>query len=148
MPRSEWKPLNELRTVQKRLNQLFEAALAHSNYESPEGFDSWTPVCDAYETDRAVVVCLELPGLEQSAIDLRIDGDELVVEGERRMDGGQSGERYHRVERSFGRFQRRFHLPSDVDRDAVSAAYHDGLLRVEMPRQGRRAPGAIKVDIR
>jgi len=148
MTKSDWKPLSELRTVQKRLNQLFETAMAHSNYDSPEGFDSWTPVCDAYETDLAVVICLELPGLEQKTIDLRLDGDELVVEGERSMDGGQAGERYHRVERSFGRFQRRFHLPSDVNREEVTASYHNGLLRVEMPRQGKRAPGAIKVDIR
>jgi HSP20 family protein len=145
--RGDWDPLGELRNVQKRLNMLFENALARSNFETPEGFDSWSPQCDCYETPGALVICLELPGLEQDAIDLRVDGDELIVEGERKMERGQPGERYHRVERSFGRFRRAFRVPSTVDREAVHATYRDGLLRVELPRKGVEQPGTIRVDI-
>lgn len=144
---SDWDPLSELRTVQKRLNKLFESALERSNFEAQEDFDSWSPVCDAYETPEALVVCLELPGLSQDDIDLRLDGDELIVEGERKMDRGQSGERYHRVERSFGKFQRRIHLPSTIDRGGVRAIFRDGLLRVEIPNRAGSQPAALKVSI-
>lgn len=145
--RGEWDPFLELRSVQKRLNQLFESALARSNFEAPDGFDSWSPVCDAWETAQALVVCLELPGLGREEIDLRLDGDELLVQGERKMQRGQPGERYHRVERSFGRFQRRFRFPSTVDRGAVRASFRDGVLRVELPTTGHRHPERVDVSI-
>lgn len=148
MPKTgDWDPLGELRTVQKRLNKLFENALARSNFETPDGFDSWSPQCDAYQTANSLVILLELPGLKQDAIDLRVDGDELIVEGERKMEREQPGERYHRVERSFGRFQRAFHVPSDADRESVHATYRDGLLRVELPLEGAGQRGTIRVDI-
>jgi HSP20 family protein len=143
----EWDALSELLNVQKRMNSLFESALARSNFETHDGFDSWTPVCDAFATPEGLVLYLELPGLEQDQIDLRVDGDELVVEGERRLEREQVGERYHRVERSFGRFSRRFNLPSTVNRDGVQASYREGVLRVELPNRGERRPESIKVSI-
>jgi len=141
-------PLQELLNVQKRMNNLFESALARTNFETSDGFDSWTPVCDVYETAEALVLCLELPGLEQEQIELRVDGDELVVEGERKMHREQAGERHHRVERSYGSFSRRFRLPSTVKRDAVQATFNDGLLRVVLPNEGKPSQGPIRVPIR
>ena len=145
--RGDWDPFSELRGVQKRLNQMFESALARSDFDTQDSVDSWSPVCDAYETPQALVLCLELPGLTQEQIDLRLDGDELVVEGERKMEREQEGERYHRVERSFGKFLRRFRLPSHVERSSVRATYRDGVLRVELPSKGARQPETIKVKI-
>ena len=81
MPKTaDWDPLGELRIVQKRLNTLFENALARSNFETPDGFDSWSPQCDAYQTADSMVILLELPGLEQDSIDLRVDGEELRLD--------------------------------------------------------------------
>jgi HSP20 family protein len=133
--------------VQKRMNQLFESALARTEFETQEGLDSWSPVCDAYQTRDALVLCLELPGLEQEQIELRLDGDELVVEGERQMSRHEASEQFHRVERAYGRFARRFRLPSGVDRDAVQASYRDGVLRVTLPRHDGEPPGSVRVSI-
>ena len=146
--RSEWDPLQELMSVQKRMNDLFERALARTNFETSEGFGSWVPVGDVYESDEALVVYLELPGLEQDQIAVRVDGDELVVEGERTMEHENSGEQFHRVERSYGPFGRRFPLPSSADQDAIEATYRHGVLRVEVPRRGRRRPEAFRVAVR
>jgi HSP20 family protein len=143
---SDWQPLSELQHVQKRMNDLFESVLT-GNFETQDGFDSWTPVCDVYATPGALVLCLELAGLQQENIDLRVDGDELVVEGERKMEREHEGEHFHRVERSFGRFSRRFRLPSTVDRDAVQASYSNGVLRVELPNRGKAKPEPIQVKI-
>jgi HSP20 family protein len=144
---SDWDPLGELRTVQRRLNQLFEAALARSQFEAQDDFDSWSPVCDVYETRDALVICLELPGLDQDDIELRLDGDELIVEGERKMERGQPGERYHRVERSFGKFRRAFRLPSTVERGGVQASFREGLLCVKLPNKAGEGPESFKVSI-
>jgi HSP20 family protein len=133
--------------VQKRMNELFESAMTRSDFETQDGVGFWTPVSDVYQTSDELVLCLELPGLARSQIDVRLDGDELVVEGNRDMGREQDGEHFHRVERSYGRFSRRFRLPSKVDRSAVEATYRDGVLRVVLPTRGGEEQGPIQVSV-
>lgn len=144
---AKWNPIIELLGVQKRMNDLFESALARSDFDTQEGVGFWTPDCDAYQTPDALVFCLELPGLERSQIDVRLDGDELVVEGSRDMVRDRDGEQFHRVERSYGKFSRRFRLPSTVDRTAVSAEYSNGVLRVVLPTRESEESGPIRVSV-
>jgi HSP20 family protein len=144
---TRWDPFKELVSVQKRMNQLFESALVRTDYEAPEGVDTWTPICDVYEAPHALVLCLELPGFEQDQIDLRLEGDDLIVSGEREIDREQPGEHFHRVERPYGKFARRFRLPSTVDREAVQASYRDGLLRIALPNRKDRRSQPIRVAI-
>ena len=54
--RADHDPLKELAAVQKRMNQLFESAMARTNFETSEGFDHWTPVCDVFEADESGVI--------------------------------------------------------------------------------------------
>lgn len=144
----EWSPMRELVTVQKRMNQLFESALTRTEFPTEHGVDSWSPVADVVETDDTWVVCLELPGSELSGIELHLDGDELLVEGDRSMEHEGDGERFHRVERSYGKFSRRLPLPASVDRDAVEATYRDGVLTVVLRRQGQRSGRPVRLPIR
>jgi len=144
----DWDPLKELLTVQKRMNKLFESALERTDFDAQDEVDSWTPVADVYESLDALVLCLELPGLEQEQIALRVEADELIVSGERLIDRERPEEQFHRVERAYGKFSRRFHLPSTVDRDNVEATYRDGLLRVSLKHRGKKQDGTIHVAIR
>lgn len=140
-------PMRQLLGVQKQMNQLFEAALGRTDFETGGEVDSWRPRCDVYESGADLVLCLELPGFELSQIDVRLDGDELVVEGERKLDREQPGERFHRVERSYGKFARRFRVPSTIRRDAVGATYRDGVLRIVLPTSSEKSEGPIRVAI-
>jgi HSP20 family protein len=148
MAKAEWDPLKELVGVQERMNKLFESALAKTNFDADGGVGAWAPVTDVYETPERFVLCLELPGLDQNDIDLRMDGDELVVQGERRMEREQPGEQFHRVERSYGRFVRRFPIPSTVDRGSVDAQYRTGVLRVALRKRGEGQQKPVRVAIR
>jgi HSP20 family protein len=143
-----WNPLSELLAVQKRMNALFESALARSNFGGQDRIDTWTPVCDVYSTPEQMVFRLELPGLSQEAIDVRIDAGELVVEGNREMEPEQEGERFHRVERSYGRFSRRFRLSSAVDPSSVTAAYRNGVLEIVLPVRSPGQSDPIRVPVR
>ena len=144
----DWDPLKELLTVQKRMNKLFESALERTDFDAQDEVDTWTPVADVYDSLDALVLCLELPGLEQEQIALRVEADELIVSGERLIDRERPEEQFHRVERAYGKFSRRFHLPSTVDRDNVEATYRDGLLRVSLKHRGKKQDGTIHVAIR
>jgi len=144
---AQWDPLKELMTVQKRMNKLFESALGRTGFDTHDGVDTWSPVCDVYETPESLVMCLELPGFEMDQIEVRLESDDLVVSGERKISVERPGEHYHRVERSYGKFLRRFHLPSTADREAIEASYRDGLLRVTLPSRGGRRHDPIHVAI-
>ncbi len=141
-------PLRELAAVQDRMNRLFETALTRTNFDPQGGVGSWLPVADAWENDDSILFAVELPGLTLSQIDVRVEEDELVVEGERRMERERPGEHYHRVEGSYGKFARRFALPSVADRQAASASLCDGVLRVRFPKSAERPSGPIRLPIR
>jgi HSP20 family protein len=148
MAKTEWDPLKELVGVQERMNKLFESALAKTNFDADGGVGAWAPVTDVYETADQLILCLELPGLDQKDIDLRMDGDELVVQGERRLEKEEAGEQFHRVEQSYGRFVRRFPIPSTIDRDSVDALYRAGVLKVSLRKKGDGQRNPVRVEIR
>lgn len=148
MARSEWDPLKELETVQRRMNQLFESAMDRTNFDAEGGFGGWVPAADLYETAEEVVAHVELPGIAPADVSLRLDGDALVVEGERRMERATPGEQYHRVERSYGRFQRRLALPTGVDRDSAEARFRDGVLVVTLRKSTDDRSRSIRLEIR
>ena len=147
MARSEWDPLKELETVQRRMNQLFESAIDRTNFDAEGGFGTWIPAADLYETADEVVAHVELPGIDPADVALRLDGDALVVEGERRTERAGPGEQYHRVERSYGRFQRKLSLPSGVDRDSAAASFRDGVLVVTLRKAPDDRPRSIRLQI-
>ncbi len=147
MKQNEWDPLRDLSSVQKQMNRLFESALARTNFETPGGVDAWEPDADVFETPDKLVITLELAGLRQQDIELRVDGDDLLVQGRREMHLDER-HAFHRVERTYGTFARRFPLPSTVDRQEVVASYRNGVLEIELPKLGGDRPHAIQVPIR
>jgi HSP20 family protein len=149
MAQTEWDALKELKKVQARMNSLFENALARTNFDAEGGVGAWVPVADVHESDDRLTVSLELPGVDQADIEIRVVGDDLVVEGERRMGRETTeGEQFHRVERSYGPFSRRFPLASTLDRESVDAVYNHGVLTITMLKRSGKHPGPIRVTIR
>jgi HSP20 family protein len=132
MPLRRLDPLQDLLSLQERMNRLFEESLK-TRLDLESGGQGWQPLADVYEIPGAFIVLLELPGVEQDDVEIRVDGDSVVVRGQRKL-GATRPERYHRMERSYGTFTRSFHLAADVDPDAVSAQFKDGLLRLELPK--------------
>lgn len=101
------------------------------------------PSADAAESDNGYEISVELPGMDAGDIDLKVEGDVLVISGEKRDEREESDRNYYLVERSYGAFRRAFRLPEDVDRERIGAEFSKGVLTVSMPR----APGAVK-DVR
>jgi HSP20 family protein len=135
-----WDPLGDILGLQERMNRLLEEALAPESLEPPlPGSASWTPVADVYETGDSFVVLMELAGIDENDVELAVDGDRLVVRGERRSQLPARPDRFHRMERSHGAFSRTFTLTHAVDPDRVTAQFRDGLLRIDLPKARARA---------
>ena len=94
----------------------------------------WNPAVDLYEKDDHFVIKAELPGVDKNDIKVDLKDRVLTLSGERTYDNEVKEENYYRKERSYGKFQRAFRLPADVDSDKIKAEFKDGVLQVEVPK--------------
>jgi HSP20 family protein len=97
-------------------------------------FGASVPSLDVSETEKAVEVKLDVPGVTAKEIDIRLNGNLLTVSGERKEEQEKKGKTYHRVERRYGSFSRTITLPCPVQEDEVAAEYHDGVLSITLPK--------------
>ena len=117
------------------MNRLFEHSIVRGQLAHPAlASGSWTPLADVYETADTFVVQVEVPGIAEEDIEVHVDGDTVVVRGQRQPVSRTRPDSFHRMERSYGSFSRSFQLTQDVDPDRVTARFKDGLLRVELPK--------------
>ena len=141
-------PFRDLSSIQDRMNQIFEDALSRTRgREEGLGTGMWTPAVDIYENNDSVVVKAELPGVEKDQIAVEVKDGILSLRGERKFEKEVKEESYHRIERSYGSFQRSFSLPVTVDQEKVTAQFKNGVLEVKLPKKEQDKPKQIKVDV-
>ena len=133
--------------LQNRLNRLFDFPLAPVAEETLP-LTTWVPACDIYETDKEIVVKLEIPGLKKEDVFVSIENNVLTIRGERKFADEVKREKYHRVERSYGEFLRSFTLPAFIDANKILAEFKDGLLWVFLPKHEEAKPKQIEVKVK
>jgi HSP20 family protein len=106
------------------------------------------PPADMKETETAHLLAVELPGLTRVDVDLSVTGDSLVVCGHKSQESEDVSASYRMSERRYGRFERVFPLPPDVDRDRIEARFRDGLLKVTLPKNPAAAPERARIEIK
>lgn len=144
---TRFDPFRDLVQLQDRVNRLFQESAAQSGRE--EGFttSSFVPPVDIYENEHNIVLKLEVPGVEQKDLDIRIENNTITIRGERKFEKETKEENYHRVERRYGQFQRSFGLPQTVNPEQVTADYNNGILSVTLAKRAEAKPKQIKVNV-
>ena len=141
-----WSPWREMNTLQNRLNHLFsDSFFQPSQSDDDMSLGTWHPVVDMYDEDDRIVIKAELPGMEKKDIAVDVKDRVLTISGERNYDNEVKEEKYYRRERAYGKFQRAFSLPADVDSDKIKADFKDGLLKVEVPKPEKQKPKEITI---
>ena len=133
-----WDPFREMTQVQNQLNRLVDQVWGGRQ-------ESWLPAVDVFDTKEAVVLKAELAGMNPDDIQIEIEDNVLTIKGERRFEEKVDEERYYRVERRFGSFQRSLALPQGVKAEKIGAAYDDGILTVTVPKVEVEKPKRIEV---
>jgi HSP20 family protein len=149
---TRWEPLREFSTMQDRMNRMNRLFRESYNTEGPEDAlttTSFAPPVDIYEDEHTITLKLEVPGIDEKDIDVRIESNTLTVHGERKIEKEEEEkeENFRRVERQYGSFTRSFTLPSSVDAGQVSADYNQGVLKITLAKKAEAKPKQIKVNV-
>jgi len=141
---TRWDPFREVVALQNRVNSLFREM---NEGDSPLTTASFVPAVDIYEDPKKVVLKLEVPGIEEKDLDVRVENNTLTVKGERKFEKEEKEENFHRIERRYGTFYRAFTLPSTVDAEHINANYDTGVLKLELSKKPEAQPKQIKVNV-
>jgi HSP20 family protein len=143
---TRWEPFREFSTLQDRMNRLFRETQGNSQDESLTS-SSFAPAVDVYEDEHNVTLKIEVPGIDEKDIDVRIENNTLTVHGERKIEKEEKEENYRRVERQYGSFTRTFNLPPTVDAEKVQADYDKGVLKITLPKKAEAKPKQVRVNV-
>jgi HSP20 family protein len=141
----KWEPFRDLMAMQDRMTRLFDETLSRIwKEELPRG--GWSPPVDILERENEVILKADLPEMNQSDIDIKVEENTLIIRGERKFIKETPAGNYLQIERPYGTFQRTFAMPRVIDQEKIKAAYKDGVLRIVLPKKETVHPQQIVVE--
>jgi HSP20 family protein len=133
-------------SMREQMNRLFNEVFGSTGGEEGGWMTgAWTPPVEIYDTDEALMVRVELPGVAKENVHVELHENTLTLRGERKPDPQVKEGQYYRQERTYRPFQRTFTLPTLVDTAKVQATYRDGLLELRLPKSEAAKPKRITI---
>lgn len=148
---SLWKEEGMFPMIQLRngIDRLFEDFFAGETALAPfKSNGKLMPAIDIKESDEAITVDAEMPGLKQEEIQVKVEEGVLTISAERKQEKDEKTKSVHRLERYYGRMERKLALPASVEDGKVEAAYKDGVLHVTLPKKASAKPKAVTVKVK
>ncbi len=136
-----WSPLNELDKLRREINRVFE----RRGWFSGSSEAGWMPAVDILQDQETVTVQVEIPGFKKEDIDVSVEGQNLIISGERKQELETPGKNAYQSERYYGRFQRQVTLPEGIDPERAEASYKDGVLCIQFPKTEQSKRKQIQV---
>jgi HSP20 family protein len=133
--------------LRDRMDRLFQNVFAEPwrEFAYPESAGGWMPDVDVKETDGAIEVVAELPGMDPAEIQISAQGNTITISGEKREERREEKEDFYFSEIHYGSFQRVVELPESADPERISADYDKGVLRITCAKKAGAAPKRIAV---
>jgi HSP20 family protein len=125
--------------------RVFEDSFARLLSE-PQANRPWSPAVDIYETENELVLKADLPDVDATEVNVRVENLTLTVSGERKFDKSSNEKGFHRIERSYGHFTRSFAIPNTFDTENIAASFKNGVLTVKLPKKEAAKPRQIKIE--
>ena len=133
--------------LQRRIDRAFDQAWHGFPLTPTWSHGQFRPSADISETDREVRLSIELPGMERDDVEVLVAEDILTIKGEKRSEKQKEGRGYALRERSYGAFERNFHLPVEVEPAKARAAFESGVLTVTLPKKAAAKKRARKIAV-
>jgi HSP20 family protein len=136
-----WDPFREVGSLRADMERLMSRAGAGTTLPQ-----RWSPASDVVESDDEIVITAELPGVKDEDIHITVQNGVLRISGERRLEDEVSDDRFYRLERSYGGFERAFALPPGVSEDDITAGVAYGVLKITIPKPAAPEPRVIAIN--
>ena len=107
----------------------------------------WMPAVDVQETETEYLIKADLPEVKKEDVKVTVHDGVMTIEGERKLEKEEKGKKFHRIEREYGRFVRKFTLPDGADEAKVAAEFKDGVLNVRVPKSAIARPKTVEVKV-
>jgi HSP20 family protein len=140
-------PLRELTEARPGLPGLIGRWPAWPGMKETMLVTEWLPRVDVMETEKEFLVKVELPEVKKEEFKVTVEKGTLSITGERKLEKEEKGEKYHRMERSYGRFERSFLLPEGTEPEKITSEFKEGVLTVHVPKKPEAKPKAVEVKV-
>lgn len=145
-----FNPLKEILSFEKEMSKLF------NNYENKFGLSKnneeyenaiWSPLTDISENKDSYQIKVDLPGLDKNDVKVSYENNVLSISGERKQESETNDNKYHRIERMYGKFYRSFTLPQHIKSDAIEAEFKNGQLLISVPKAEEAKPKQLEIKV-
>jgi HSP20 family protein len=135
--------------IQREINRVFDN-FVRGGVQADENFltSYWTPAVDIAEQENGYLVKMELPGVNKDDVKISLESNILTIKGEKKQEKEEKSKNVHRLERSYGSFQRSFTLPTTVKSDTIDAYFKEGVLTISLPKAEDAKPKQIEVKVK
>jgi HSP20 family protein len=140
-----WDPFREMAAMMDRMDQMLGRMPVETRAGLPTA--AWTPRVDITEDEKEYLVKAELPEVKKDQIKVTVRDHTLSITGERKSEKEEKGKKFHRIERTYGSFERSFLLPDDADAGKITSEFKDGMLNVHLPKVPGTTPKPIEVKV-
>ncbi|QNI36867.1 Hsp20/alpha crystallin family protein [Edaphobacter albus] len=140
-------PFSDLSLLQNRLDSMFQDFEWSAEQNEALTTGNFVPPVDVYEDSQKVILKLEVPGIKQDDLDVRLEDQILTVKGDRKFEKEEKEENFHRIERRYGSFVRSFTVPQTVDTESVAADYNTGVLTITLNKKAEAKPKQVKIKV-
>ena len=141
------RPIQDLFSIHNEMSRLFDNWHKPARYRAEGESLDWMPVVDILEANEHVEIRAEIPGLSEQDVQVSVTDDVLTLKGEKTQKSEENDQKYHRVERSYGRFQRSFTLPTNLNPEDIKAKFTNGVLTVSIPKVQAVKPKEIQISV-
>ena len=142
-----WKPFDELTTLRREMDSLWNRFFPEAPFFERYTTHEWLPTIDLTETKDKLLIKAELPGLDAKDVDISLTGELLTIKGEKRKEEEKKDEHRYFVERYCGEFERRIKLPALVKTAKIDATFEKGILTINMPKSEEAKKKEIKIKV-
>ena len=147
-----WNPARELLNFEREFGKIFNSFGNRfgNNKERDEEYESavWTPLTDIVENEDNYILKIDIPGVEKNDVKISYSKGELSISGERKHEEEKSNSTYHRIERVYGKYYRRFALPERIREDKIEAEFKNGSLVITVPKAEEVKVKEIEVKVK
>lgn len=138
----------ELGWVRRELDRLTGVLRPFELFEETGTLASWSPAVDIAEDENAITIKADLPEVDKKDIHVSVENGMVTIRGERKREKEEKKKNYHRIERSYGSFERSFSLPETVDRDKINAECKNGALTLTLPKKPETKSKAAQIEVK